>query len=343
MKPKPYESAEQRQLRQQGAELSRLRAQYAELEHNVRKARRAQQRTPAPATVPPMAAPFALVDPRRRPQVGTKVLPPFTPPLMLGRRMGAAIGRELRAMAIEAKALIRALTAAPGAEEQLQQAMDALPDDAQHRLEELQRKWQKRFDSLATQWSQRMIGDVVAQSSAQLNLGLRDLADRNSIMSTMQTPRMRALVQAAAQNSVGLITRIPQRFLGGVQTAVMSAITTGSGLQELVPYLTRKYKGDARHAHLVALDQVRKVSENVNSARLQSLGVEEYVWIATGGERYPRKLHHEKLNGQTFRYDDPPIIDEHTGERGKPGDAINCRCRARPVINFSKMVESNAP
>jgi SPP1 gp7 family putative phage head morphogenesis protein len=118
----------------------------------------------------------------------------------------------------------------------------------------------------------------------------------------------------------------------------MSAITTGSGLDKLVPYLTKKYEGDARHAKFVALDQIRKASENVNAARLQSLGVEEYVWMHTGGERYPRKLH-MRYSGRTFRYDDPPIIDERTGERGKPGDAINCRCRARPVVNFLKMKE----
>ena len=83
-------------------------------------------------------------------------------------------------------------------------------------------------------------------------------------------------------------------------------------------------------------------SENVNASRLQSLGVEEYVWIATGGERYPRPLHHHKLNGQTFRYDDPPVIDEKTGVRGKPGDLIGCRCRQRAVLNFTKMAEMAA-
>ncbi len=217
--------------------------------------------------------------------------------------------------------------------------MDAVSGDAQHELKMLRDKWDKRFAMLADIWSQRMVGGVIAQSSAQLNLSLLDMAEHHEITSTLQTPRMRAIVEAATQASVGLIVRIPERFLGAVQTQVMTAITTGEGLSELVPYLTKKYKGDVRHAHLTALDQIRKVSESVNATRLQSLGVEEYVWIATGGERYPRKLHHEKLNGRTFRYDDPPVIDERTGERGKPGDAINCRCRARPVVNFTKMRE----
>ncbi|RIQ43658.1 phage head morphogenesis protein, partial [Bordetella avium] len=33
--------------------------------------------------------------------------------------------------------------------------------------------------------------------------------------------------------------------------------------------------------------------------------------------------------------DNPPIIDKTTGERGLPGQLINCKCRMRPVIDFS--------
>lgn len=254
--------------------------------------------------------------------------------------MGAAIGRELRAMTIETRALVRQLATGPA--DQLSQAMDAppdsgsVPDNARRRLEALQRRWQQRFAALAEQWAPRMIGAVTAQSTAQLTLGLKDAAERMEVHATLATPRLRAIVEASAQSTAALITRIPQKYLGDVQIQVMSAITTGSGLDKLVPYLTERYEGDARHAHLTALDQIRKVSENVNSARLQSLGSEEYVWIHTGGERYPRKLH-QSYHGRTFRYDDPPIIDERTGQRGSTGDAIGCRCRKRGILRFTSL------
>jgi SPP1 gp7 family putative phage head morphogenesis protein len=332
MNRKPSETAELARLRSQNARLTVDARRYQQL-------RRAQQRAPAAKKAAIIAPPFQLVDPRRASRAGTKVLQALTPPLVMAQRMSAAIVGELRAMAVEARALVRALAALPGAAEQTTQALDAIPNDARASLDALQLKWQKRFDILADAWSRRMVGAVIEQSDAQMNIGLKELAEREAIQATMATPRMYSLLEAAVQSSVGLIARIPERFLGGVQTAVMNAITTGSGLADLVPYLTKKYQGDARHAHLVALDQVRKVSESVNAARMQELGSEEYVWIATGGERYPRKLHHETLNGRTFRYDDPPVIDEHTGERGIPGQLPFCRCRARPVVNFMKMRE----
>jgi uncharacterized protein with gpF-like domain len=252
--------------------------------------------------------------------------------------MAAAIVVALRAMTLETRALIKAL--ASGA-----WAMDAPPDtisvpDAQRQLEILQARWREDFAMLAEQWSRRMVGEVVSQSGAQLNIRLKDVTDRLTIQSTMATPRMRAVVEAATQSSVSLIRRIPEKYLGDVQAHVMSAITTGSGLSELVPYLTKRYKGDARHAQLTALDQVRKVSETVNATRLHALGVEEYDWLHVGGERYPRPLH-QKYSGKRFRYDDPPIIQYAKGKqpevRGKPGDLPGCRCRQRPVVNFARI------
>lgn len=321
-------------------ELTRLRAQNAQLSDQHHKLRRQLRQVPIAKAPPVIATPFQFVDPRRTPKAGTKVLPPLTPPLMLGRQMSAAVVAELRAMTIEARALVKAL--AKGPEDQLNQAMDALPDggtvsgNAQMRIDALKEKYRQRFETLAEEWSRRMIGGVVAQSTAQLNLGLKDLAERTAIQSTLATPRMRAVVQAASQSSTELISRIPEKYLGEVQVQVMSAITTGSGLNQLVPYLTKRYRGDARHANLVALDQIRKVSANVNAARLQDIGVKEFVWIHSSGERYPRQLHQD-YSGRTFRYDDLPIIDKRTGVRGKPGDAINCRCIARPVLRFAEL------
>lgn len=286
-------------------------------------------------------------------QKGRRVLAPLTPPLRFGHEMGAAIVAELRAMTIETRRLVRALAGLPDAKAQTSQitrAMDAppadtpyggpsVPDDAQRKLDALLARYRGRFEQLATTWSRNMVAAVERNSTAQLSIGLKDVAERMEITSTMATPRARAVVEASTKSCTQLIKRIPEQYLGEVQVAVMSAITTGAGLEELVPYLTKRYEDDARHARLVALDQVRKATANFNAARLQEIGVEEYVWIHTGGERYPRKLH-QSYHGKTFRYDDPPIIEPARGNqpevRGKPGDTYFCRCTARPVLKFSK-------
>ena len=46
---------------------------------------------------------------------------------------------------------------------------------------------------------------------------------------------------------------------------------------------------------------------------------------------------HAHLNGTTWAFDDPPIIDEHTGQKGLPGETYNCRCGLIPVNPNSQL------
>lgn len=130
-----------------------------------------------------------------------------------------------------------------------------------------------------------------------------------------------------------LIKLIPQKYLGQVQGAVMRSITSGNGLKDLIPFMNEKYKQNTRHAKMVAYDQTRKAYNSIAAGRAQSAGVTEFEWIHSGGGKHPR-IDHIALNGKKFRFDDPPVIDKRTGERGLPGVAINCRCSFRPLVSF---------
>jgi SPP1 gp7 family putative phage head morphogenesis protein len=115
----------------------------------------------------------------------------------------------------------------------------------------------------------------------------------------------------------------------------MRSITTGKGMEDLVPFLTKKYKGNIRHARNVALDQTRKAYQSINTSRLKSMGVKSFIWIHSGGGKEPRQ-NHIKMSGNEYSFDNPPIIGVMYGEnvRGLPGDLPNCRCICKPVINF---------
>lgn len=215
-------------------------------------------------------------------------------------------------------------------------AMDASPvSQSRIRLNKLSRKWQKRFDDLADKAVARMIDRTMKNSAVTLNASLRDVSKGFEIDTSSTDARLRQVIQASTEEAAQLIKRIPERFLGDVQGQVMRSITTGRGLQDLVPYLKRKYEDDVRWARNVAMDQMRKAYANINEARLKSVGCEEYQWIHTGGGKHPRALH-IALSGKTFRYDDPPVIGRMYGQevRGNPAQLPFCRCIARPVFRF---------
>ncbi len=85
-----------------------------------------------------------------------------------------------------------------------------------------------------------------------------------------------------------------------------------------------------RHAALIARDQVMKYNANVTRARHEDAGITSYTWRTSEDERV--RPDHEALDGQVFSYADPPVQDEASGETGNPGEGIQCRCTADPII-----------
>ena len=214
-------------------------------------------------------------------------------------------------------------------------AMDAtLADMAQGVIDRLLAKFTVLFNRQADGITNTMVQATNRDSERGMQKSLKDVGADLTIVPTDKT---RQLVDAAAQESAGLIKRTPQEYLPLVQGDVMRSITTGNGLQDLVPALEERNVKVKNWAANVARDQTRKVYNNVNKVRMQDAGAEEFEWIHSGGSNKPRKLHLDRtpagLNGGIFRFDDPPVIDERTGEKGIPGQLPYC-LPARSVVEI---------
>jgi len=85
-----------------------------------------------------------------------------------------------------------------------------------------------------------------------------------------------------------------------------------------------------RQAALIARDQVLSLNAQITQQRHEAAGVTRYVW-RTSGDADVRPAH-KALNGKTFSYDDPPIVDPRKGRREHPGQDYQCRCTAEPII-----------
>lgn len=56
-----------------------------------------------------------------------------------------------------------------------------------------------------------------------------------------------------------------------------------------------------------------------------------YIWRIAPQDIPRTRPDHLRLNGQKFRWEDPPVVNPRTGERGHPGHDPRCRCYAEPV------------
>lgn len=214
-------------------------------------------------------------------------------------------------------------------------AQDAnLGSQARMLLNFLASKWQKRFARASAGIVDRMITQVDNQSKANLGASLKQLSGGL----TIKTPDMPAGLQdsltASSAENVALIKSIATDYHQKIQGAVLRSIQSGGqGQQEVFDEIMHIGGVTEKRAALIARDQTSKITSQMNAERQKSVGIKKFQWLHSGGGAEPRKLHLE-LAGKIFSYDDLPVIDERTGERGLPGQLINCKCQAIPVLDF---------
>lgn len=107
----------------------------------------------------------------------------------------------------------------------------------------------------------------------------------------------------------------------------------GKSTKDIENYLLSSFTKCKRHAHFLAFNETKIATTSYLTAKYKEEGFTHFKWIHTGAARVPRPYHKDILNGQIFPFNEPPIIDEATGQRGMPGEIYNCHCKFEPVIN----------
>lgn len=258
---------------------------------------------------------------------------PLLPPDRAEARYRAALERAIRQMREEVeREVARTWDAHAPA---VRSGMDAsLASQSRILTNALARKFQAFFDRLAPGVAGKFVTQVDRHSTASLHSSLKEASGGLSLKTSVVTGRVAEIAKAATAENVGLIRSIPQQYFKDIQGAVMRSIQKGDGVKTVLEAVQKTGAVAERRAKLIARDQTAKATSAINAARLDALKVRKFEWLHSGGGKEPRPLHKDVLNGQIFRLDDPPVIDDKTGERGLPGQLINCRCRMVPVIDF---------
>jgi SPP1 gp7 family putative phage head morphogenesis protein len=217
-------------------------------------------------------------------------------------------------------------------------AMDeSLASQARILMNALTNKFNFLFTDKSKPLSEKMVKDQAKYSKQILAQSLKKLSNSVTINANLitTTPKLKEIAKASIAENISLIKSIPQEYMQKVRGSVMRAINSGGDLKILNQSLKKYDVMTERRAKNIAEDQTRKAYNSINSVRMQSVGIKKFKWLHSGGGQHPRAAH-MAMNGEIFSFDDLPVIDEHTGERGIPGQAINCRCTMNPVIEFSE-------
>lgn len=212
-------------------------------------------------------------------------------------------------------------------------AMDEMASNAlKIALRILARRWKKRFDTAAEQLAEYFATKVEKRSRLTLQKILRDGGWSVQPDFFKNTAAVRDVMSATVAENVSLIKSIPQQFHTQVEGLVMRSVTAGRDLAPLVRDLQKQYGVTRRRAEFIALDQNNKATAAITRARYVDMGIEEAIWLHSGGGKTKRPTHvkqsGKKYNIATGWFDPDPKVRRHI----QPGELINCRCVPRAVI-----------
>lgn len=259
------------------------------------------------------------------------------------RKYQAAIQALIIKMTNETRQEIQKLFSSATANEFFDQqeesaALDAsITSQAKKLMNKLSEKFYLLFSQKAKSIAETMVNGAKKTSESTLKNSLSQLTAGLSLNTGVVPEGMEDIANAAIQENVFLIKSIPSQYFTSIQGDVMRSITSGAGIADLIPAISKYKMITMRRAKMIAYDQTRKAYNSINKQRLQALGVKQFKWVHSGGGREQRKSH-ISMSGNIYSFDNLPQINKDNPksppEYGIPGQAPNCRCTMNPVIDF---------
>lgn len=112
---------------------------------------------------------------------------------------------------------------------------------------------------------------------------------------------------------------------------VSKMANVGKSVKTIQEYIQKEFGISQRHAKFLARNESAIATTSYLAAKYEKEGFVRFRWHAIIDER--TRDSHKELNGHIFRFDEPPIIDTRTGQRGLPSQTYNCRCSFSPIID----------
>lgn len=134
---------------------------------------------------------------------------------------------------------------------------------------------------------------------------------------------LQALLAEFEVKNLAFITTLEEKLVTQVEGQITTALRSGVRADELAGIIAERVGVAKSGVKLIARDQIATLNGQLNEQRQTALGIESYTWLTAEDERVREE--HEDRNGQVFRWDSPP-------SDGHPGEPINCRCVALPMI-----------
>jgi len=198
--------------------------------------------------------------------------------------------------------------------------VDSPPEDIESIVKSIRAEFAFKF----TEGFMRTAADKAGESSSNVNRKQVTNQMRSVGVNVFQdTPNAGDMLKDFTRTNVKLIKSLPDTAFTRIEDIVQRGLATGARHGTLAKDIAKEFDVTRRRAKLIARDQVSKLNSQITRQRHKANGVTKEIWRTMGDERV--RPEHEAREGQEYSVE--------TGIEGEfPGDPINCRCYAEPVL-----------
>lgn len=195
-------------------------------------------------------------------------------------------------------------------------------DDLKELVEASTRTLEQEFpEQVSTRAAQNAAVSTSDFHKAQFQKMIASIAGVNVFL---DEPYLAQEMNAFIGSNVSLIKTIDNRHFDTVQETIFRGARQGLRHEQIAKMVRSRYRITRNNARRIARDQINKFNGQLNMLRQQNIGVRQYTWQDSDDSRV--RPEHRARDGDVFNWDNPPYD-------GHPGEPVQCRCWARPVLD----------
>ena len=181
-------------------------------------------------------------------------------------------------------------------------ASDPLHEEAQKLIAKAKRTFAEAYqprelEAVAAKYGQQTVDFQREQLDEQVREAIG--VDTGLFVASLSRP-----LDTFIEENVSLITSVPERYFDRLSGDIEEAFMRGQRPEDLTDDLEERYGMSERDAARIARDQIGKLYSQANEDRQKDLGVERFIWRASGDNRICDDC--EALDGEEFSYAEPP-------------------------------------
>lgn len=141
-----------------------------------------------------------------------------------------------------------------------------------------------------------------------------------------------------------------QKEIVQLRKDMQDSVFAGNRYETAVKTIESSYDVSINKAKFLARQETGLLMAKFKEVRYQDAGIKKFVWkCVSGSANHPVRATHKICDNKTFGWDNPGELDKNGLVKvggvqkpagGKnPGEDYNCRCYAKPIVEFGKATE----